>query len=98
MSPAKVVLQDLTVPWDSANSFKVTLDRKRARYERLALNLVSNMPLDIGCRQEGDRQEELLGDDLQPLQHQSPPESERSSWKHRTAGLLPNLLGKEESS
>ena len=54
--PAKVVLLELTVPWDSANSFKAALDRKTARYERLALDLeergfvVSNMPLEIGCR------------------------------------------------
>ena len=44
------------MPWDSANSFKAALDRKTARYERLALDLeergfvVSNMPLEIGCR------------------------------------------------
>ena len=51
-APAPVVLLELTVPWDSANSFKAALDRKTARYERLEERgfVVSNMPLEIGCR------------------------------------------------
>ena len=35
-TPIKVVLLELTVPWDSSNSFQAALDRKTARYERLA--------------------------------------------------------------
>ena len=56
----------LTVPWDSANSFKAALDRKTARYERLALDLeergfvVSNMPLEIGCRGVIDKRNSLV--------------------------------------
>ena len=38
-TPAKVVLIELTVPWDSANSFKAAEERKTARYERLAGDL-----------------------------------------------------------
>ena len=66
MSPAKVVLLELTVPWDSANSFKSALDRKTARYERLALDLeergfaVSNMPLEVGCRGVIDKRNLLV--------------------------------------
>ena len=66
MSPAKVVLLELTVPWDSANSFKAALDRKTARYERLALDLeergfaVSNMPLEVGCRGVIDKRNLLV--------------------------------------
>ena len=64
--PAKVVLLELTVPWDSANAFKAALDRKTERYERLALDLeergfiVSNMPLEIGCRGVIDKRNSLL--------------------------------------
>ena len=55
-TPAKVVLIELTVPWDSANSFKAAEERKTARYERLAGDLrdkgltTFNLPLEIGCR------------------------------------------------
>ena len=64
--PAKVVLLELTVPWDSATSFKAALDRKTARYERLALDLeernfvVSNMPFEIGCRGVIDKRNSLV--------------------------------------
>lgn len=64
--PTKVVLLELTVPWDSASSFKAALDRKTARYERLALDLVergcvvSNMPLEIGCRGVIDKRNSLV--------------------------------------
>ena len=50
VTPAKVVLLELTVPWDAASSFKAACDRKLARYERLALDIeekgysVANMP------------------------------------------------------
>ena len=66
VTPAKVVLLELTVPWDSASSFKAALDRKTARYERLALDLeergfvVSNMPLEIGCRGVIDKRNSLV--------------------------------------
>ena len=55
-TPAKVLLIELTVPWDSANSFKAAEERKMARYERLAGDLrdkgltTYNLPLEIGCR------------------------------------------------
>ena len=55
-APAKVLLIELTVPWDSANSFKAAEERKTARYERLAGDLrdkgltTFNLPLEIGCR------------------------------------------------
>ena len=55
-TPTKVILVELTVPWDSSNSFQAALERKTARYERLAGDLreggytTSNLPLEIGCR------------------------------------------------
>ena len=54
--PTRVVLVELTVPWDSSNSFRAALERKTARYERLAGDLreggynTLNLPLEIGCR------------------------------------------------
>ena len=56
VTPTRVVLLELTVPWDSAHSFKEALDRKCNRYERLTINLKNNgynslnMALEIGCR------------------------------------------------
>ena len=56
VTPTRVVLLELTVPWDSTSSFKAALDRKLDRYERLTEDLKSrgyntlNMPLEIGCR------------------------------------------------
>ena len=56
VTPTRVVLLELTVPWDSAHCFKGALDRKCDRYERLTIDLKSNgydslnMPLEIGCR------------------------------------------------
>ena len=35
VNPARVVLLELTVPWDSEGSFKAAFDRKFLRYERL---------------------------------------------------------------
>ena len=55
-TPNKVVLLELTVPFDSAHLFEAARDRKVARYERLALEIkekgctVLNCPLEIGCR------------------------------------------------
>ena len=37
--PAKVVLLELTVPWDSSDNFKAAYERKLTRYERLAGDL-----------------------------------------------------------
>ena len=54
--PAKVVLVELTVPWDSSDNFKAAYERKLTRYERLAGDLrekgfyTINLPLEIGCR------------------------------------------------
>ena len=55
-NPTKVVLLELTVPWDSSENFKAAYERKTARYERLAGDLrekgynTANLPLEIGCR------------------------------------------------
>ena len=55
-NPTKVMLVELTVPWDAANSFQAALERKTARYERLTEDLreagfkTLNLPLEIGCR------------------------------------------------
>ena len=54
-TPNKVVLLELTVPFDSAHLFEAARDRKVQWYERLALEIkekgctVLNCPLDIGC-------------------------------------------------
>ena len=54
--PTKVILLELTVPWDSSENFKAAYERKTARYERLAGDLremgykASNIPFEIGCR------------------------------------------------
>ena len=51
----RVVLSELTVPWDSESSFWKALDRKTKRYESLTEDLKSkgyktlNKPLEIGC-------------------------------------------------
>ena len=55
-APTKVLLIELTVPWDSAQNFQAALERKTARYERLTEDLKAggvdarNLPLEIGCR------------------------------------------------
>ena len=52
----KVLLIELTVPWDSQSSFIAAFDRKSSRYAQLALDWedrgrkVSNLPLEIGTR------------------------------------------------
>ena len=54
--PIKVMLVELTVPWDAASSFKEVCDRKTLRYRRLEEDLrlegysPYNLPLEIGCR------------------------------------------------
>ena len=51
--PTRVVLVELTVPWDTSTSFQAAFDRKTARYERLEEDLrlegytSSNLPLDV---------------------------------------------------
>ena len=56
VKPVKILLVELTVPWDSSQNFQAALDRKTARYERLTEDLrqagydVRNLPLEIGCR------------------------------------------------
>ena len=56
VNPTKVMLVELTVPWDSANTLKAAFERKTARYERLEEDLrlegysASNLPLEVGCR------------------------------------------------
>ena len=56
VNPARVVLLELTVPWDSKGSFKAAFDRKFLRYERLTDDInragynTLNLPLEIGCR------------------------------------------------
>ena len=50
----RVLLIELTIPWDSQSSFKAAFERKTARYTQLALDLedrgwrVSNLPVEIG--------------------------------------------------
>ena len=50
------MLLELTVPWYLSNSFQAALERKTARYERLAGYLrdlgynTLNLPLEVGCR------------------------------------------------
>ena len=54
--PVKILLVELTVPWDSSHNFQAAYDRKTARYERLTEDLRQagydprNLPLEIGCR------------------------------------------------
>ena len=54
--PIKVMLVELTVPWDTASSFKEACDRKTLRHRRLEEDLrlegysPYNLPLEIGCR------------------------------------------------
>ena len=54
--PVRVVLVELTVPWDSSTTIQAAYERKTARYERLAEDLrlegyeSSNLPLEVGCR------------------------------------------------
>ena len=56
VKPRRILLVELTVPWDKANNFQAALERKTARYERLTEDLVQagydarNLPLEIGCR------------------------------------------------
>ena len=56
----KVLLIELTIPWDSQSNFKAAFDRKTARYPQLALDLedrgwiVSN-PIEIGTRGSVDK-------------------------------------------
>ena len=46
--PTRVVLVELTVPWDTSTSFQAAFDRKTARYERLEEGYTSsNLPLDV---------------------------------------------------
>ena len=55
VTPTRVVFLEMTVLWDSTNSFQGALDRKTIIYERVTedLNLAGynglNMPLEIGC-------------------------------------------------
>ena len=57
----KVLLIELTIPWDSQSNFKAAFDRKTARYSQLALDLedrgwiVSNLPVEIGTRGSVDK-------------------------------------------
>ena len=55
-APKKVLLIELTVPWDSAHNFQAARGRKKARYERLPEDLragsvdARTLSLEIGCR------------------------------------------------
>ena len=55
VTQTRVILLELTVPWDSGHCFKEALDRKCHRYERMTIDLKNNgydslnMPLEIGC-------------------------------------------------
>ena len=56
VNPTRILLVELTVPWDNATNFQAALERKTARYERLTEDLIQagydarNLPLEIGCR------------------------------------------------
>ena len=56
VKPTRILLVELTVPWDNATNFQAALERKTARYERLTEDLIQagydarNLPLEIGCR------------------------------------------------
>ena len=56
VTPGRIVILELTVPWDSSNSFKAALERKSSRYERLAEDLTRkgwktiNLPFEVGAR------------------------------------------------
>ena len=55
-TPHKIILLELTCPWDSAASFRKAESRKTDRYDRLCLDLEAaglqaiNMPLEVGVR------------------------------------------------
>ena len=55
-TPQKIILLELTCPWDSAASFHKAESRKTDRYDRLCLDLEEkglqaiNMPLEVGAR------------------------------------------------
>ena len=55
-SPHKIVLLELTCPWDSAASFRKAESRKTDKYDRLTLDLEGaglqafNTPLEVGAR------------------------------------------------
>ena len=55
-TPHKIVLLELTCPWDSSASFRKAELRKTDRYDRLTLDLEAaglqafNMPLEVGAR------------------------------------------------
>ena len=54
--PTRVVLVELTVPWDTSNNMASALQRKTTRYENLVAEIegngykCSNIPLEIGTR------------------------------------------------
>ena len=49
--PVKILLVELTVPWDSSQNFQAALDRKTARYKRLTEGYdARNLPMEIGCK------------------------------------------------
>ena len=70
VTPTKVVLLELTVPWDSSNNFKAALDRKTARYERLCEDLrdkgynTMNLPFEVGCRGVINARNHLVLEDI----------------------------------
>ena len=57
----KITIVELTVGWDSENSFRAANERKMERYSRLAEDLkeagftTTVMPLELGCRGVLDR-------------------------------------------
>ena len=56
VTPGRIILLELTVPWDSSHSFKAAMERKTERYERLAEDLTRkgwktiNLPFEVGAR------------------------------------------------
>ena len=56
VNPHKIILLELTCPWDSSASFRKAELRKTDRYDRLTLDLEAaglqalNTPLEVGAR------------------------------------------------
>ena len=96
VQPNRVVLSELTVPWDSARQIEAARKRKVERYERLELDIkekgliVDNCPLEVGARGVIT---ELWGAgyDLQHVQDKRFQEGTEHFGQHCTARLTQSL-------
>ena len=100
VNPARVVLLELTVPWDSEGSFKAAFDRKFLRYERLTDDIkragynTLNLPLEIGCR--GVVNSRCPGFSLFDGRHQRLQEPPWVSSQISSGRVIPDLAGQKE--